>query len=442
MIHVFRRLSRFWIGCATGVTVLAVTIVASGAGGTAAAAAATPQGQGQGLHWVASWGASPSPATPAGLLPGDISAAGFTNQTIRDIVFTSVGGSPARVTISNSFGAAPLRVGQVDVAVAGPGATLVPGTTHVLTFGGRRGVTIRPGEQARSDPARMAVPRLTNLAISIYLPTATGPATYHQDAQQTNYVSTTGNFAGQQDGSAFTTTASSWFFAAALDVAGAPAGPRVRGTVVAFGDSITDGFQSTQNANARWPNDLARRLLGGPPGHALGVIDEGISGNRLLHDSPCLGVNALARLNRDALTQAGAKDVILLEGINDIGFSNLPNSGCAAPNTAVSAAQIIAAYQQIIHRAHAAGLKIFGGTLTPFKGSFYWSAAAEAKREAVNHWIQTSRAFDGVIDFAAAVASPSAPLVMNPAFDSGDHLHPNDAGYQAMADTVKIAMLG
>jgi lysophospholipase L1-like esterase len=171
------------------------------------------------------------------------------------------------------------------------------------------------------------------------------------------------------------------------------------------------------------------------------VIDEGISGNRLLHDSPCFGVNALARLNRDALTRAGAKDVILLEGINDIQFSNASNSGCAVPNTAVSAAQIISAYLQIIHRAHAAGLKIFGGTLTPFKGSYYWSPAAEAKREAVNHWIQTSGAFDGVIDFAAAVASPSDPLVMNPAFDSGDHLHPNDAGYQAMANAVDLGML-
>src|SRR5215831_7582357 len=241
MIHVFRRLSRFWIGCAAGMTVLAVTIAASGA---VTASAATHQSRGRGMNWVASWGASPSPATP-----GDISAVGFSDQTVRDIVFTSVGGSAARVTISNSFGAAPLRVGQVDVAVAGPGATLVPGTTHVLTFGGRRGVTIRPGAQARSDPARMAVPQLTNLAISIYLPTATGPATYHPDTQQTNYVSSAGNFAGQQDGSPFTTTASSWFFADALDVAGAAGAPRVHGTVVAFGDSITNGHLSTQNAN-------------------------------------------------------------------------------------------------------------------------------------------------------------------------------------------------
>src|SRR5262249_21946171 len=187
--------------------------VTGGGRGGVAVPAAPPQGRGRGMPGVGGGGASPSPATPAGLLPGDISAAGFSDQTVRDIVFTSVGGSAARVTISNSFGAAPLRVGQVDVAVAGPGATLVPGTAHRLTSGGRRGAPTRPGAQPRSDPARMAVPRLTNLAISIYLPTATGPATYHQDAQQTNYVSAAGNFAGQQDGSAFTTTASSWFFA-------------------------------------------------------------------------------------------------------------------------------------------------------------------------------------------------------------------------------------
>ena len=440
MSHLHRRLSRFWIGSAIGTVVLAVTFVLSGASGSiVAAAAATHQDSGHNLHWVASWGASPAPATPVSLAgPGDVSAAGFNNQTVRNIVFSSAAGSAARVTISNSFGSAPLKVGQVDLAVQRSGAGLMPGTTHVLRFGGRRGVTIRPGGQAVSDPARMAIPPLSDLAISIYLPKATGPATYHFDAQQTNYISTTGNFAGQQDGSAFTTTSSSWYFADALAVAVAP---QVKGTVVAFGDSITDGYQSSVNANARWPNDLARRLLGGPPGHALGVIDEGISGNRVLNNSACFGVNALARLNRDVLSQPGARDVILLEGINDIGFSNTPNSGCTFPNTDVSAAQIIAGYRQIISRVHAHGLKIFGGTLTPFKGAAYWSPAAEAKREAVNKWIKTSRAFDGVIDFASAVASQSDPQVMNPAFDSGDHLHPNDAGYQAMANAIKLASL-
>jgi lysophospholipase L1-like esterase len=171
------------------------------------------------------------------------------------------------------------------------------------------------------------------------------------------------------------------------------------------------------------------------------VPDEGISGNRILHDSPCFGVNALSRFGRDALSQSGVRDVILLEGINDIGFSQTPDSGCTAPNTAVSAGQIIAGYQRLIAAAHARGVRIFGGTLTPFKGAGYWSAAAEAKREAVNNWVRTSHAFDGVIDFASAVASPSDPQVMNPAYDSGDHLHPNDAGYRAMAGAVKLSLL-
>jgi lysophospholipase L1-like esterase len=283
----------------------------------------------------------------------------------------------------------------------------------------------------------MNVPALTDLAVSIYLPGKTGPATYHSDAQQTNYISGNGNFAGQDSGAAFTTTSASWYYADAVDVA---ASPRVTGSVVAFGDSITDGFQSTPNGNLRWPNDLARRFLSSP-GSALGVPDEGISGNRILHDSPCFGVNALSRFRRDALSQTGVRDVILLEGINDIGFSQTPNSGCTAPNTAVTADQIIAGYQKLIAEAHARGVRIFGGTLTPFKGASYWSAAAEAKREAVNNWIRTSHAFDGVIDFASAVASPSDPQTMNPAYDSGDHLHPNDAGYQAMANAVKLSQL-
>ena len=388
--------------------------------------------------WVASWGASPSPATPPSLAgPDDHSAAGFNGQTVRDIVFSSAGGSAARVTISNTFGSSPLSVGEADLAVAGQGAAVRPGTGHRLTFGGSGSVTVPPGAQVRSDPARMAVPALTDLAVSIYLPGKTGPATYHSDAQQTNYISGTGNFAGQESGAAFSTTSGSWYYADAVDVT---ASPPLRGTVVAFGDSITDGYQSTPSANLRWPNDLARRLLSSP-GPGLGVPDEGISGNRILHDSACFGVNALSRFRRDALSQSGVRDVILLEGINDIGFSQTPDTGCTVPNTAVSADQIIAGDRQLIRDAHARGVKIFGGTLTPFKGAAYWSAAAEAKRDAVNNWLRTSHAFDGVIDFASAVASSSDPQVMNPGYDSGDHLHPNDAGYQAMANAINLSQL-
>jgi lysophospholipase L1-like esterase len=216
--------------------------------------------------------------------------------------------------------------------------------------------------------------------------------------------------------------------------------------VVAFGDSITDGAQSQVGANDRWPNFLARRLDAQLGSKAPSVVDEGISGNRVLTDSACFGVSALARLNRDILSQTAVRDVILLEGVNDIGFSQEPNAGCFAPNTNVSATQIISGYEQIIGLVHARGLEIFGGTITPFKDALimpgaYWSPAAEVKREAVNNWIRTSHAFDGVIDFAEAVQDPLDPLYLNPAYNSGDNLHPNDAGYEAMANAINLALL-
>lgn len=377
-------------------------------------------------------------ATPPSLAaPDDFSSAGFTGQTIRDIVWTSVGGHAARVRLSNRFGTQPVTFGQADVGISAGGAAVVPGTNHPVTFSGRPSVTIAPGAAVVSDPVTMAVPAETDLAVSLYTRGATGPATYHSDAQQVNYVSVPGDYAASVAGSAFTTTSQHWYFLDDIDV---QAAPRTRGTVVAFGNSITDGFQSTVNANARWPNDLARRFLAGPPGQVHPVVDEGISGNRVLNDSACFGINAQARFLRDAAARAGARYVILLEGINDIGFSQAPDTGCFAPNTNVSAGQIIAGYEHLIAAAHAARLKIFGGTLTPFQGAFYYSAAAEAKREAVNNFIRTSGAFDGVIDFDQAVRDPADPLRILPSYDSGDHLHPNDAGYQAMANAVNLAL--
>jgi lysophospholipase L1-like esterase len=201
----------------------------------------------------------------------------------------------------------------------------------------------------------------------------------------------------------------------------------VKGTVVALGDSITDGAYSTVNADKRWPNDLARRL-NAREGVTLSVADEGISGNQVLQDIACCGVGALNRFDRDVVDRAGAKDVILLEGVNDI-------------SAGAQANQLIAAYEQLIAQAHAAGLKIFGGTVTPFKGGSGWSPGKEQTREAVNNWILNSGAFDGVIDFAKAVADPSDPQMLNPAYDSGGHVHPNDAGYQAMADAINLSML-
>jgi lysophospholipase L1-like esterase len=365
-------------------------------------------------------------AAPARLAaPDDFSPAGFDDQTIRDIVWTSAGGQAARISLSNQFGTRPVTFGQVDIGMSAGGPFIVPGTSHRVTFAGSTSVTIAPGAVAVSDPVAMTVPAQTDLAVSLYVSRPTGPATYHSDAQQVNYVSASGDYADSGSAAGFTITSQHWYFLDEVDV---QAGPATGGTIVAFGDSITDGYHSTAGANDRWPNDLARRLLASLPGQVHPVVDEGIAGNRVLAGSDLFGVSALERFLRDAADVSGARYVVLLEGINDIGFTLTP------------AAKIIAGYEDLVAAAHAAGLKIFGATLTPFQGSGYYSAAREAVREAVNHWIRTSAAFDGVIDFDQAVRDPADPLRLLPAYDSGDHLHPNDAGYQAMADAVNLAL--
>jgi lysophospholipase L1-like esterase len=380
-------------------------------------------------RWVATWAASPQTA-----IPGSPDATGFNNQTIRNIVFSSVSGNVVRVRFTNTFGNQPLQIGSASIAVAATGAGTA-GPSVPLTFGGAPGIQIPTGAEALSDPVRLHVPALQDLAVSVYLPQATGSASLHSLGRQDTYVAS-GDHTGDTSAAAYTTYDRSWYFIDAVDVVSQP---QVRGTLVAFGDSITDGFNSTVNANRRWPNDLARRL--DSRHDLLAVADEGISGDRVLTSDLCCGENALARFGRDVVERAGAKEVILLMGINDFGFSAVPSNPVIAPTTDVSAAQVIAGYQQIIAQAHAAGLKIFGGTLTPFKGAGYYTAAGEAKREAVNQWIRSSGAFDGVIDFDAVVRNPSDPLTLNPQYDSGDHLHPNDAGYQAMADAIPLRLL-
>ena len=403
--------------------VLAATIAVVASSRPADAARRGPAGDG----WVTSWSAGPQAAAPRTL-----AAAGFDNQTVREIIFSSVGGDPIRLELTNVFGASPLQVGRVTMAVAGPGAAVVPGTIHPVTFGGSASIQIPAGAQILSDPLAMRVRPLQELAVSVYLPGRTGPATFHSDAQEVNWVSVPGDHAADQGAGAFTTPTESWYYLSDL-VAGSSG---AHGTVVAFGDSITDGVGSEVGADGRWPNDLARRLdaLGGP---ALAVADEGIGGNRVLASSRWFGISAEARFGPDALDQPGVRDIIVLEGINDIGFSAVPPH----PGTDVSAAQIIAGYRQLIARAHARGLKIFGATLLPFRGAGDYTAAGEAKREAVNTWIRTSGAFDGVIDFDAVMRDPADPLRLNPAYDSGDHLHPNDVGYQVMADAISLQML-
>lgn len=425
------RLIRLGLAAAAVLTVLAVCVAIFADSRPAAAARHVSLGvrvvsRAAGDSWVTSWSASPQPAAV-----GPFSA-GFDDQTVRDIVFTSIGGGPVRIGLTNVFGAAPLRVGRVTVAVAGPGAAVQPGTIHPVTFGGDASFLIPAGAQVLSDPVAIRVRPLQDLAVSVYLPGRTGAATFHADAQEVNWVSVPGDHSAEEGAGAFTIAVPSWYYVSEVVVRA----PATAGTVVAFGDSITDGVGSTAGADGRWPNDLARRL-DALDGSALSVVDEGIGGNRVLTGARCCGASAEARFGRDVLGQPGVRDVIVLEGINDIGFGTGPLS----PGPDVSAAQIIAGYQQLIALAHARGLRIFGATLLPYQGAGYYSAAGEAEREAVNAWIRTSGAFDGVVDFDAVMRDPADPLRLNPAYDCGDHLHPNDAGYQAMADAISPAML-
>jgi len=400
------------------------------AGVIPALATATPA---HGMGWTATWAASPMAPTP--LLPNQ-AVKGFDNQTVRNIILTSIGGSELRVRLSNAFGRVPLRVARTSVSLPLGGALVAPGSERHVTFGGKISVTLPPGGQAVSDPVPMTTTALEELAVDVWLRAPTGPATYHYEAGQTSYVAA-GDMCGDPS-MGVTKSLPSWYFVDGVDVRGSGQHP---GAVVAFGDSITDGHGSQAGANDRWPNDLARRLDARFGSRAPGVIDEGIDGNRVLSPSACFGPSALARMRRDVLGQPGARWVLVLEGVNDIGFSQEPDKGCTKPNTNVTAAQIIEGYRMLIAQAHAHGLKVIGGTITPFKGSFYWSPAGEAKREAVNHWIRTSGAFDAVVDFARAVQDPPYPQYLNPAYNSGDNLHPNDAGYQAMAGAVNLALL-
>jgi lysophospholipase L1-like esterase len=404
---------------AVALLILAATIAVGTASRPAAAA--------RGYDWVTGWTASPQDPSP-----GTLGLKGFHDQTVRDIIVPSVGGNMIRLELTNAFGRSPLQVGRVTVAVADLGAGVVPGTIHPVSFGGSASVRIPAGEQVLSDPVGMQVPAMQELAVSIYLPGRTGVATRHTDAQQVNWVSTAGDHAGEAGVGAFTIPTLSWYYLSGLDVRSS----RAAGTVVALGDSITDGVNSSVGGNDRWPDDLARRL-GAVAGPTLSVADEGIGGNRLLTASRCCGASAQARFARDALDQSGVRDVIVLEGINDIGLSVGPRHS----DTGLTPARIIAGYRDLIAQAHARGVRIFGATLLPYQGAGYYSPAGEAIREAVNAWIRTSGAFDGVIDFDAVMRDPANPLRLNPAYDSGDRLHPNDAGYQAMADAINLDML-
>jgi len=380
-----------------------------------------------GRHWVATWQGSPQTPDPltASLVP---LLPSYANQTLREIVHISIGGPQVRLRLTNSFGTQSLVIGAVHVARAGEGSTIRTATDRTVTFNGEGGITIPPGTVAVSDPVDLWVPRLADLAVSIYVPQDTGPATQHSLGVQTSYV-TAGDAtgaAGFAQGSA--TTILTRPFLSNVEVLGSSQAV----AVVTLGDSITDGYNSTVDADARWPDQLARVLVS-RYGNKVAVSNAGIGGNRVLNDA--IGPNALARFDRDVLTQAGVRYITVLEGINDLGFSVV-----LPPDQEVSAQQVVDGYRQLIARAHERGLAIYGCTLTPFEGAGYYSDTGEAKREAINAFIRSGGEFDAVIDFDEVVRDPQNPLAFLPAYDSGDHLHPSDAGYAAMGTSIDPAL--
>jgi lysophospholipase L1-like esterase len=360
----------------------------------------------KGRLWIGTWAAGPQ---AAGSIP--IAVTGFTNQTLRQIVFTSLGADTVRIRLTNEFGNNPLNIGAAQVAIAAPDGSIEVGSGRALTFGGQSSVTIVPNAYVVSDPVQLDVPATSELAVDIYLPESTGPVTWHRTGPQTTYISQAGNYVGAPM-LPTASTAQSYFFLKSMEVQSA----RDAGVVVTLGDSITDGVGATPGANNRYPDYLARLLAGSHGRLRMGVLNQGIAANFLLFNLSIGGQSAQARFDRDVLSQPGVTHLIVLIGTNDL-FSG------------VVADRIIAGHQQLIVRAQAAGLRVYGGTLIPTG----FAGTRETTRQAINDWIRTSGAYDAVIDFDAAVRDPSNPLFILPAYNSGDNIHPNDAGYEAMA---------
>jgi lysophospholipase L1-like esterase len=385
--------------------------------------------------WIATWAASPQAVDPS---PDD-PLLKIADQTVRERVRISIGGTQIRIRLSNEYGSTPLLVGSLTVAVPVNSESIRPKSLRTVTFDSQKSVLIPTGAPVLSDPVPYPVAPGSEISISVYFPKPVATPTVHALGLKRAVLSRPGDHT----------------LAEKIDVAGAfnssilvsavlvPAQPSQH-LVVAFGDSITDGDMSTIDADHNWPSDLIRRLEGTPKGSRTAIVNEGIAGNRLLGDG--FGVNGLARFDRDALALQGVSHIVLLEGINDISFpgAKLEGSYLADPHDARTPEDLILAYRQLISRAHAHGVKLIGATLTPCEGieiPGYYSESKESVRQAVNKWIRTSGSFDGVIDFDAVLRDPDHPSRILPRFASEDHLHPNDAGYQAMADAIDLALL-
>ncbi len=380
--------------------------------------AATPD------HWVGTWATAPMAS------PNQSIQYGATDITFREIVHVSFGGPAVRIILSNEFGTEPLTIGAAHIALSAGRGNIDLASANALTFGGHPSVTIPPGALIVSDPADLKLPAFADVAVSLFLPAQPiQQLSQHPYAAQTSYIAA-GNVVSAKS-LASPTPITSWPFLKGIDV-------RTTGnsaSVITFGDSITDGAHSTRDANARWPDVLARRLQTDKKTSSLGVLNEGIGGNRILRDHT--GPSALARFDRDVLAQAGVKYLILLEGINDIGHATSPTS---PGGESVTTDDLIAGLSQLATRAHTHGIRVFGATLTPYVGAGYQSPAGETIRQALNQWIRTTNQFDGVIDFDKLTTDPTHPGMFLPLDDSGDHLHPGDVGYKSMGDSIDLKL--
>jgi lysophospholipase L1-like esterase len=374
-------------------------------------------------HWVGTWTAAPAPAE----------GAAFSNHTLRMIPRVSIGGSRLRVRISNAYGARPLTIGTACVGLRGAGPAVVPGSNRRLTFGGETGATIAAGALVVSDPVELDFAALSDLAVSVHLPQDL-PVSFGltgRYARQTNYVSPPGDFAAE-DVMPVGRLTDDWYFVCGVDVVAPPG----TGAVVAVGDSLTDANISTHDGHHSWPSQLARRLVARPGGRTVAVMNQGLGGNRILHD--IRGDSGLRRFDRDVLAQPGVTHTVIMLGTNDL--RNRPGKA----EEEVTAPRMIAGLKQFAVRGQARGIKVVIGTLTPFENETFlpgaWNPRREAVRQAVNEWLRKTDAFDAIVDFDQALRDPDHPTRMLPIYDCGDHLHPSDLGYRTMGDAIDLSL--
>ncbi len=389
---------------------------ARGLVGVALLTAPTAASAAEADRWVATWGASSQRTEEANLPP----VPGFADSTLRQVAHVSIGGRSLRVRFANSFGRTALRLVSAHVARSSGGGRIRASTDTPLTFHGRSSIEIPEGALMVSDPVDFDVPPLSDLAVTVRLKGAPADVTGHPGSRTTSYL-TSGDAVSAD--LALAARTDHWYFLNGIEVRAG----RAAAAVAILGDSITDGRGSTTNGNDRWPDDLARRLQSNSGTTEVAVVNQGIGGNRLIRDG--LGPNALARLDRDVLALPGVRWLVVLEGINDIGT----RAGATADD-------LIAAYEQIVTRAHARDIRVYGATILPFGGAQYFTTDGESDRQKVNEWIRNSGVFDAVIDFDATTRDPKRPQHLLPAVDGGDHLHPSAAGYQFMADSIDLGL--